>query len=304
MTSAELRPWTNAMRLGESSTLRTHCYADRFSIVRVETTGPLTQPVRKSSSVPALLVSMFLRPVAAADYALWVDGKIIPTGSIRALHANVIDLGAEPTMWGARGGDYVHFHLRREAIDDTATVLGYKCAGDFRLAVAAEDIVLAQLTKSVVPFLSPGAPPSPLALDQFEQIVAAHVIQRYGAARPRQSPLHSGLAGWQAQRAKEFLRENLNGNVRLVDLASACNLSVSHFARMFKLTFGVSCHRWLIERRVEHAKELPERTNTPLADIASQAGFGDQAAFTRTFHRLAGLTPACWRRENGQRGMR
>jgi hypothetical protein len=58
MTNTPLEPWTNAMRLGESSELRSHRYSDRFSVVRVETTGPLADAIRKSSSVPALLLSI------------------------------------------------------------------------------------------------------------------------------------------------------------------------------------------------------------------------------------------------------
>jgi len=88
------------------------------------------------------------------------------------------------------------------------------------------------------------------------------------------------------------LRENLDGTVRLADVAQACDLSVSHFARSFKASFGVSCHRWLTETRVERAKELLTATNAPLVVVALQSGFGDQAAFTRTFHRLVGLSLA------------
>jgi len=126
MASAVLEPWTNAMRLDESSTLRTHRYADRFSAVRVETTGPLSDAVRKSSSVPALLVSIFTKPIGVSDYRLWVDGKIVPTGRIAAFRSNVIDLAAEPASWASRGFENVHFHVRRGAIDDAASDLGYE----------------------------------------------------------------------------------------------------------------------------------------------------------------------------------
>jgi len=49
--------------------------------------------------------------------------------------------------------------------------------------------------------------------------------------------------------------------------------------------------------RVLVAQELLARTRIPLVDVADLAGFGDQAAFTRTFHRLVGKTPSQWRRE-------
>jgi AraC-like DNA-binding protein len=298
---APLEPWTNAIQLDESSTMTAHRYADRFSIVRVETTGPLADAVHKSSSVPALLVSTFVRSAAARDYRLWVDGKIVPTGPISAYRANVIDLDAEPAMWGGRGLHHVHFHLRRAAIDDTAETLGYSPVGDFRLSLLEHDVVLAQITKSVLPFLDPGSAGSPpLALDHLELILAAHVMQRYGAARQTRPVVRSGLAAWQRRQATEILRENLDGRVRLADLARTCDLSVSHFARSFKASFGTTCHRWLTQRRIERAQELLSRSELRLADIATLSGFVDQAAFTRTFHRFVGVTPGHWRRENGR----
>ena len=300
MTIGSVEPSTNVLRLDEWSTLRTHRYADRFSVVRVETTGPLPDAVHKSSSVPALLVSTFLRPVAAPDYRLWVDGKVVPLGPIAAFRTNLVDLAAEPAMWGGRGVDYVHFHVRRAAIDETAAVLGYERIGGFRLSVAQEDIVLAQLTKTIAPFLGSGAPPSPLALDQVELILAAHVVQRYGSVTRARAAFRGGLAAWQRRQVTEMLREKLDGHIRLAALAETCDLSVSHFARAFKASFGVTCHRWLTERRIERAQELLASTRLSLEEIAGRSGFADQPAFTRVFRRFVGVPPGLWRRENGK----
>lgn len=298
---AVLQPWTNAMHLDQLSTLRRHRYADRFSVVRVETTGPLAEPIEKCSTVPALLVSMTLRPVRSDNFRLWVNGKVVPTGPIAAFRANVVDLASEPAMWAGSGIHYVHFHIRRSTVNKLAEDLGCEPVGGFPCAVGQEDIVLAQIAKSLLPHLGHAAGPTPLALDHVELLVAAHVMQRYGAARRRFDDLGGGLAAWQRTRAMELLHENLDGTVRLADLARECELSVSHFARSFKTSFGVSCHRWLMEKRIARAQELLAYTRTPLADIATETGFFDQAAFTRTFHRLVGTTPGQWRRENGRR---
>jgi AraC family transcriptional regulator len=298
--SSFLDPWTTYLRFDESSTMRTHRYADRFSAVRVETTGRLPDAVHKSSSVEALLVSMSLRPIAAPDYRLWVDGRVVPTGRIPAFRANVIDLEAQPAMWADRGIHYVHFHLRRSCIDEIANDLGYDGVGGFRLAVAHEDIVLAQITRSILPFLGRSEAP-PLAFDQLELILAAHIAQRFGGAKQRRAAARGGLGAWQRKLSLELLRANLDGHLRLADLARACDLSISHFARSFKASFGVSCHRWLQERRVELAQELLALTDRSLVDIASRAGFGDQAAFTRTFHRFVGVTPGRFRRDHRRR---
>jgi len=301
MGQAVLEPLTAFMRLDESSTLRKYRELDRFSIIGVETTGRLAEAVQKTSKVRALLVSISLRSVPAREYRLTVDGKVVSTGNIPAFRANVIDLAAEPTIWGERGIHYTHFHLRRAVIDELAADLGYAGIGDFRGAVAEDDAVLAQMARGVAPFLGRDVRPPPLALDQLELILAAHVMKQYADSRKKSSPTAGGLAAWQRGRATELLRENLDGAVRLADLARECELSVSHFARSFKASFGVTSHQWLTARRIERAKELLVLTNVPLADVASHSGFGDQAAFTRTFHRVVGATPGHWRREHGGR---
>jgi AraC-like DNA-binding protein len=98
------------------------------------------------------------------------------------------------------------------------------------------------------------------------------------------------------------MHEHLDGELNLATLAGECGLSVSHFARSFKISFGAPVHRYLITQRLESAKDSLLHTNKSLADIAFQVGFSDQAAFSRTFAALVGTTPGRWRRENARPG--
>jgi AraC-like DNA-binding protein len=123
------------------------------------------------------------------------------------------------------------------------------------------------------------------------------LLQNYAGLRTPPTISVGGLGPWQKRRATELLRENLAGRIRLYQVAQECGLSVSHFARSFKATFGVSTHRWLVQRRIERSQELLIHTRDSLADIADLAGFADQAAFTRTFHQIVGISPGRWRRD-------
>jgi AraC family transcriptional regulator len=117
------------------------------------------------------------------------------------------------------------------------------------------------------------------------------------ARAPAAAGQRSNLAPWQLRRATDFMRAHLSGNISLEELASVCNLSVSYFARAFKNGTGVPPHRWLVEMRLEKAKDLLLNTKTPLADIAAACGFADQCHLTRAFRRATGETPGAWRRE-------
>ncbi|NKE48591.1 helix-turn-helix transcriptional regulator [Roseomonas frigidaquae] len=104
------------------------------------------------------------------------------------------------------------------------------------------------------------------------------------------------LAPWQLRKAIEILRERLDENVRMQELAAETHLSVSYFCRAFKASTGMPPHRWQLNARVEKVKELLLDDRESMAQIAILAGFADQAHMTRTFSRLAGISPGLWRR--------
>src|SRR6202163_2925023 len=267
-----------------------------FTIVRLQSPTGLPDRITKLSSVPALLVSISLKSLPLHNYQVWVADKIVPTPIIPPFRSNVIDFDAEPSCWAGKAFDYVHYTVPRVELDDIAADCGFGRVNSYKLSVVEDDLVLAQITRSILPFIGRRDGPSLLALDQFSLILGAHLLQRYGVLQKIGKVSKGGLAPWQKRRAAELLRENLDGRIRLTDVARECSLSVSHFARSFKATFGMARHRWLIGRRIERAKELLRQTTAPIADIAIQSGFGDQTAFTRTFRQVTGISPGQWRR--------
>jgi AraC-like DNA-binding protein len=142
---------------------------------------------------------------------------------------------------------------------------------------------------------------SQLFMDSLTMTICSHLVGQYGQSPEAISRFKGGLAPWQRRRVVELFKEHLDGEVKLETLAEECRLSVSHFARSFRRSFGTSAHRYLILQRVEIAKSLLSETNNSLVEIAAQAGFSDQAALTRTFANLVGATPAKWRREHSGR---
>jgi len=105
-----------------------------------------------------------------------------------------------------------------------------------------------------------------------------------------------GLAPWQVRTLTTYIDANLNASLSCEVLARLTNLSVSYFARAFKCTFGCSPHVFLMRRRMERAQGLMLKTNAPLAHIALECGFADQAHLSRRFLRFTGESPASWRR--------
>jgi len=105
-----------------------------------------------------------------------------------------------------------------------------------------------------------------------------------------------GLAPWQVRIVTTHIDTNLNTSLSCETLARLARLSVSHFARAFKYTFGYSPHAFLMRRRMERAQGLMLKSNAPLAHIALECGFADQAHLSRLFLQFTGESPASWRR--------
>jgi AraC-like DNA-binding protein len=267
-----------------------------FAITRLQSDTGIPDRTTRVPSEAALLVSVAILPVPLRAYELWIDGKAIDLPYIPSFRTNVVDLQSDPVCWVGTGFDYVHYHVPRAALDEIARDHGIEPVGSYRFAQGEHDIVLAQLTKCVLPLIGSRDWTNSLALDQFSLILGAHVLKTYAGHPPLRVKKRGGLSPWQGMRAAEMIRENLEGNIRLSDMARECGLSVSHFTRAFRNSFGKSPYRWLLERRIDCAKALLTTCDLPIADIAIRSGFSDQAAFTRAFGRVVGDSPGRWKR--------
>lgn len=116
------------------------------------------------------------------------------------------------------------------------------------------------------------------------------------SAAPRaQANTPSGLPRWRLKRVLDFVEAHLGDDIRLKDLAGAAALSPHHFSELFRQSTGVSPYRYVLERRVEHAKALLRDSMLGVLDIALAVGFSDQSHFSKIFRRATGVTPSAYR---------
>lgn len=117
-----------------------------------------------------------------------------------------------------------------------------------------------------------------------------------GEAQNTSDKCGGGLAPWQIRRVSTHIEEHLSENVLCEDLSAVAKLSLSHFSRAFRGSFGCPPHAYLTQRRLERAQGLMLATNESLGQIALECGFVDQPHLSRLFHRFVGQSPAAWRR--------
>lgn len=127
--------------------------------------------------------------------------------------------------------------------------------------------------------------------------LAAHLVRRYSTRQPESAELRGGLAAGALGRTMQFIEEHLAENLTISALAEVAGLSPCHFARMFKKSTGLTPHQHLVNCRIARAKQLLLRPAARLAEVATQAGFYDQAHLTRCFRQFVGTTPGCFVRQ-------
>lgn len=124
--------------------------------------------------------------------------------------------------------------------------------------------------------------------------LVARLLVPGAKARPALSPRQLSLL-------RDHAEACLAGPIGVPDLARLAGLSESWFAHSFKRATGVPPHRWLRQLRLARAQRLIEGSDLPLAAVAAEAGFADQAHLTRSFRGLTGQTPGAWRRAGAAR---
>lgn len=125
---------------------------------------------------------------------------------------------------------------------------------------------------------------------------------RQGTRRKRGQQTGSGrsvLAPWQVNLATTIMRGNLTSGLSVAELARLCRLSLCYFVRAFSRTMGVTPYAWYMQQRIARADELLIHSDMPLAHVALDCGFSDQAHFSNAFAKATGTTPARRRREGG-----
>ncbi|MDR3672254.1 MAG: AraC family transcriptional regulator [Holophaga sp.] len=96
--------------------------------------------------------------------------------------------------------------------------------------------------------------------------------------------------------AVEHIHRHFAEGLRQEELAALAGLSLGQFQRRMKKLFQLSPGQYVMKVRIQAAADALADSDRPIAAIAFEVGFCDQAALNRHFKRVAGLSPAAYRR--------
>ncbi|NBH08514.1 helix-turn-helix domain-containing protein, partial [Amycolatopsis sp. SID8362] len=106
-------------------------------------------------------------------------------------------------------------------------------------------------------------------------------------APPERGTSLAGTRAW----ALEHLHEPLG----LTDLARHATTSIRTLTRRFRAETGLSPLQWLLQQRIDRARELLESTDLPLGEVAARSGIGTVDSLRQHLAKKTGLTPTGYR---------
>ncbi len=266
-------------------------------------TGQVDQRCEQESEIEAdcHVIGIALRPME--DVTVFAAGKLIQQGPVPAGNVRMLEPGM-PIRGIFRGGyDALHLHVPNTMIAECTAESAHAGCGQSRSNSlvtdhAIVDPVIERLAHALIQAEEMGGAFGQSYADGISLAITARLFGGSPTGASPQRSRVSGLSKWRLKRATEYMESNLAEPISLADIATAAGLSRMHFAAQFRVATGLRPHEYLLQRRVERARDLLLTSRLALVEIAFEVGFKTQAHFTTVFARFVGETPNVWRQRN------
>jgi AraC family transcriptional regulator len=132
--------------------------------------------------------------------------------------------------------------------------------------------------------------------DSMATALAAHLLRHYSTRNHHFREHEDGLSRSKLGQTIEYINTHLSENLSLTAIAAKLGMSQFYFCRLFKHSTGLTPHQYLIQQRVERAKQLLKQPELTIAQIAIECGFANQSHLAKQFRQQTGLTPKQFRK--------
>ena len=206
-----------------------------------------------------------------------------------------------PKNWGKWGPDdelgSLNYLTPEQVLKGVATI---KSGKTFTLQIQIGnpkgDPILSQLAHAAALAAREGASASGY-VEQLLKALQQRLVDFHFCPETASKEKHGpGLSGAARLRVEALVRERLMGPVTARELADIARLSLGHFNRAFRQTFGTSPHQYVINQRITHASSLLEDTDLAISEVARLSGFTSCSYFGAQFRRATGMSPGEYRR--------
>ncbi|MBE9170096.1 helix-turn-helix transcriptional regulator [Pleurocapsales cyanobacterium LEGE 06147] len=134
-----------------------------------------------------------------------------------------------------------------------------------------------------------------LYIESLANALVVNLLRDYSGTKPRVAIYEGGLSDRQLLQVTDYINNHLAQSIKLKDLAASLGISQFYFSRLFKKSTGISLQSYVIQQRIELAKQLLKKEDISIADVALECGFNSQSHLGKYFRELMGLTPRAYR---------
>ncbi len=180
-------------------------------------------------------------------------------------------------------------------VSKTAAENRFSSSFEFSEIYKDKDPLIQQIGLALLAEADPETNAGRLYADSLIQTLTLHLLKNYSNAASLQENINGGLSGYRLRRVQEFINANLEEDLSLAEIAEIADLSQFHFARAFRKSTGQTPQQYLMQQRIERAKELLANDALPIVEISLRTGFKNQSHFTTLFRKFTKFTPKLWR---------
>jgi AraC family transcriptional regulator len=214
------------------------------------------------------------------------------------------DIGIAPaheatwTRWD-RSVEFSILAICPEFVKQVATEFSNADRVELISQVAIADPLIYQICLSLKAEVESGYPTGRIFGESAATMLAARLLQQHSVRTPKLASDENGLSSYTLRQVLDYIRSHLSQDLSITDLAQVAGMSPYYFLRLFKKSMQFTPRQYIIQMRIDRAKELLRSIVLSIADIALQCGFTNQSHFTNVFRQIAKTTPKIYQRDFG-----
>ena len=127
------------------------------------------------------------------------------------------------------------------------------------------------------------------------QGIVIELLRRYDELPEEDNNIVKGTNMSQIATALDYMNKHYSESIKAGELSELCNMSETHFRRLFESYINMPPMEYLNLIRVQKACELMKKTNESMELIAQKCGFTTQSTFNRNFRKFLDTSPYQWK---------
>jgi AraC family transcriptional regulator len=262
-------------------------YAERYFLRRVDVYGPPMDCIMLYCQFGGARIREGIGSRTRAETGL-NNGVLVPAGV--------------ETYWQYAGSvDYAVFYLPPTGGTGLARV--QETARLSANPLAFSDALVNACARQIVDEIDRGRRSDPAYLERLGGVMFER-LARVLAAEPDSAASAPQLQLLRLQSVIAHVKGQLTSDLSVERLAAIASVSVPHFRRVFRNAMGVSPHRYVLNERLNRAKEMLVQGDWSMSKIADECGFASQSHLTRCWTKEFGVTPTEYRTRERHGGSR